>query len=48
LPVELVVDAIKAISEDSSRKAVDELLAAGVRLVTTAEVCTSVQQTAAL
>ncbi|HET9177954.1 MAG TPA: cysteine hydrolase [Terriglobia bacterium] len=38
-PVALVVDAIKAISEEGGRKALDEMAAAGVELVTTADVC---------
>lgn len=44
IPVELVVDAIKAITEDGGRKAIDEMVAAGVRLVTTAEICAPVKQ----
>jgi len=39
LPVDLVVDAIRAITEDGGRRAIEEMLAAGVRLVTTDEVC---------
>lgn len=39
VPVDLVTDAIKAIQEDDGHKAIAEMLAAGVRLVTTAEVC---------
>jgi nicotinate phosphoribosyltransferase len=39
LPVDLVVDAVRAISEEDGRKAIEEMLAAGVRLVTTEEVC---------
>jgi len=39
MPVELVVDAIKAIDEEAGRKAIDEMTAAGAELVTTAEVC---------
>lgn len=38
-PVALVVDAIKAISEEGGRKALDEMTAAGAELVTTADVC---------
>lgn len=38
-PVALVVDAIKAITEEGGRKALDEMTAAGVELVTTADVC---------
>jgi len=37
-PVDLVVDAIKAITEEGGRKALEEVTAAGVRLVTTADV----------
>jgi nicotinamidase/pyrazinamidase len=39
LSVDLVVDAIKAITEEGGRKATDEMLAAGVRLVKTADIC---------
>ena len=39
MPVELVVDAIKAIDEEDGRKAIDEMTAAGAELVTAAEVC---------
>jgi len=39
LPVALVRDAIQAISEGGGRKAIEEMAAAGARLVTTAEVC---------
>lgn len=39
LPVDLVVDAIQAITEEGGRKALEELTAAGVRLVETAKVC---------
>lgn len=38
-PVALVVDAIKPISEEDGRKALDEMAATGAELVTTAEVC---------
>ena len=38
-PVEVVVDAIKAITEEGGRKALDEMVAAGATLVTTADVC---------
>lgn len=38
-PVALVVDAIKAISEEDGRKALDEMAAAGVDLVTSDDVC---------
>jgi nicotinamidase/pyrazinamidase len=39
LPVALVVDAIKSISAEGGRKAIEEMVAAGANLVTTAEVC---------
>ena len=39
LPVDVVTDAIRAITEDGGRKAVQEMVAAGVRLVTTGDVC---------
>jgi nicotinamidase/pyrazinamidase len=38
-PVDLVVDAIKPITEGGGRKAIEEMTAVGVRLVSTAEVC---------
>ena len=38
-PVGLVVDAIKAITEDGGRKAIEEMIAAGAEPVTTADVC---------
>jgi nicotinamidase/pyrazinamidase len=38
-PVDLVTDAIKPITEEGGRKALKEMTAAGVRLVTTEEVC---------
>ncbi len=37
-PVDLVVDAIQPITEEGGRKALEEMTAVGVRLVTTAEV----------
>jgi hypothetical protein len=37
--VDLVVDAIKAITEEGGRKAIEEMKAVGVRLVTTEDVC---------
>ena len=37
--VDLVVDAIKSITEEGGRKALEEIAAAGVRMVTTAEIC---------
>jgi len=39
LPVDLVVDAIEAISEEGGRQALDEMTAAGIRLVTAEETC---------
>jgi len=47
IPVDLVVDAIKGITPEGEQKALDEMLAAGVRAVTTAEVCAAVGQPAA-
>jgi nicotinamidase/pyrazinamidase len=45
LPVAVVVDAIKAITDEGGRKALDEMAAAGAQFVTTGEVCrTQVQQ----
>jgi len=41
LPVDLVTDAIKPITEEGGRKAVAEMVAAGVRLVTVEDVCTA-------
>lgn len=38
-PVDLVMDAIRAITEEGGRKAIEKMTAAGVRLVKTAEVC---------
>jgi nicotinate phosphoribosyltransferase len=46
LPVDLVVDAIRPITEEGGRRAIEEMLAAGVRLVTTEEVCAEVLQPA--
>jgi len=40
LPVAVVVDAIKAITEEGGRKALEEMAAAGAQFVTTEEVCT--------
>jgi len=42
LPVDLVADAIRAITQEGGRKALDEMTDAGVRLVTTAAVCAMV------
>jgi nicotinamidase/pyrazinamidase len=39
LPVNLVTDAIKPITEEGGRKAIEEMAAAGVRLVTVADIC---------
>ena len=39
LPIAVVVDAIKAISEEGGRKALEEMAAAGAEFVTTGEVC---------
>ncbi len=39
LPVALVRDAIKPITEEGGRKAIEEMVAAGAQLVTTAQVC---------
>ena len=39
LKVDLVTDAIKPIAEEGGRKAIEEMVAAGVRLVTVADVC---------
>jgi nicotinamidase/pyrazinamidase len=38
-PVDLVTDAIREIKPEDGRKAIDEMVAAGVRLVKTEEVC---------
>ncbi|HET7214494.1 MAG TPA: isochorismatase family cysteine hydrolase [Terriglobia bacterium] len=38
-PIALVVDAIKAITEEDGRRALEEMAAAGADLVTTADVC---------
>ncbi len=38
-PVEIVVDAIKPITEEGGRKALEEMVRAGTRLVKTTEVC---------
>ena len=40
--VDVVADAIKPITEEGGRKALEEMAAAGVRMVTTAEVCNPV------
>ena len=41
LAVDLVTDAIKEIKPDDGRKAIEEMAAAGARLVKTADVCGS-------
>jgi nicotinamidase/pyrazinamidase len=41
LPVALVVDAIKPVTEEGGQKAIEEMVAEGVQLVTTAAVCNS-------
>ncbi|HUI41185.1 MAG TPA: nicotinate phosphoribosyltransferase [Terriglobia bacterium] len=41
IPVDVVVDAIRALTEEGARAAIEEMVAAGVRLVTTQEVCSS-------
>jgi nicotinamidase/pyrazinamidase len=46
LPVALVLDAIKPISEEGGRKAIEEMVAAGAQLVTTAEICRPALQNA--
>jgi nicotinamidase/pyrazinamidase len=46
LPVDLVTDAIRGISSEGERKAVEEMVAAGVRLVKTEEVCAPARQEA--
>lgn len=43
-PVDLVVDAIKAISEEDGQKALEEMVAAGATLVKTADVCAEVAE----
>jgi nicotinamidase/pyrazinamidase len=45
-PVDVVVDAIRAINEDGGKKAVEEMVAAGARLVSTEEI-TVVEQASA-
>jgi nicotinate phosphoribosyltransferase len=46
LPVDLVVDAIQPITGEGGRRAIEEMLAAGVRLMTTEEVCAAALQPA--
>ncbi|MGO8789194.1 MAG: cysteine hydrolase family protein [Terriglobia bacterium] len=45
--VDVVIDAIKPITEDGGHKALEEMAAAGARMVTTAEVCRSVAMSTA-
>ncbi len=47
IPVDLVVDAIRHIIEEDGRKAIEEMVAAGVRLVKTEDVCTAMTREAA-
>ena len=44
IPVDLVIDAVRPITEEGGRKAIDEMVAAGVRLVTTEEICALISQ----
>ncbi|HEV2177477.1 MAG TPA: nicotinate phosphoribosyltransferase [Terriglobia bacterium] len=44
IPVELVTDAIRPITEEGGRKAIEEMVAAGVRLTSTEEVCSGALQ----
>ena len=46
--VELVIDAIKPITDEGGRKAIEEMAAAGVCTVTTAEICKAVASIGAL
>lgn len=48
LSVDVVTDAIKAITEEGGKQAIQEMVRAGVHLVTTADVCAQVKQPAAL
>jgi nicotinate phosphoribosyltransferase len=48
IPVDLVIDAIKPITEEAGRKAIEDMVAVGVRLVTTEEVCALVSQPTAV
>jgi nicotinamidase/pyrazinamidase len=47
LPVAVVVDAIRPITEEGGRKALEEMVTAGARLVKTADVCRPAQNRAA-
>jgi nicotinate phosphoribosyltransferase len=44
IPVDLVIDAVRPITEEGGRKAIDDMVAAGARLVSTEEVCALVSQ----
>ncbi|MGO8816949.1 MAG: cysteine hydrolase family protein [Terriglobia bacterium] len=46
-PVDLVIDAVTPITEDGGGKAIEEMKAAGVRMVTTAEICAPFASTTA-
>ena len=46
--VDLVVDAVRSITQEGGREAIDEMLAAGARLVTTEEVCSGSLQPQAI
>ncbi len=48
LPVDLVVDAIRPITEEGGRRALEEMSASGARLVRTAEVCAKTPRRAEL
>jgi nicotinamidase/pyrazinamidase len=43
-PVDLVTDAIRPITEEGGRKAIEEMTAAGARLVSTVDVCVAADQ----
>ena len=44
LPVNLVTDAIRAITPEGGKKAIDEMISAGVRLVKTEDICAPAAQ----
>ncbi len=46
LPIKVVADAICAITEEGGRKAIDEMVAAGARLVKTQDVCVAASRAA--
>jgi len=46
LPVDLVLDAVRPLTEDGGPRAIQEMVAAGVRLVTTDEVCSGLLEPA--